>query len=133
MRQVAVGVAGLRDALVDLQQMDARPRHVCHRGERAQHHPGRAAAAHGDGEAPARRDRRAGLAGDERGARPRDRVGVGEDLDVHGAAPRVGFCQPPGGVTVESTSFGPQVPGSYSYTGVPAFSTGSTIRHASST
>ena len=26
----------------------------------------------------------------------------------------VGFCQPPGGETVESTSFGPQLPGSYS-------------------
>ena len=26
----------------------------------------------------------------------------------------VGLCQPPGGETLESTSFGPQVPGSYS-------------------
>ena len=44
-----------------------------------------------------------------------------------------GSCQPPAGETVWSASFGPQLPGSYSYTGVSAFSTGSTTRHASST
>src|SRR5262249_27225802 len=58
--------------------------------------------------------------------------GERETIDPHDDL-TVGFCQPPGGATLESTSFGPQVPGSYSWTGVPAFSTGSTIRHASST
>ena len=44
-----------------------------------------------------------------------DRVGVGEHFDLHGGyAVTVGFCQPPGGVTLSPTSFGPQVPGSYS-------------------
>ena len=33
----------------------------------------------------------------------------------------------------ESTTAGPQVSGSYSGTGAPLFSTGSTVRHASST
>ena len=37
----------------------------------------------------------------------------------------------PGGVT-HSTSAAPQVFGSYSDIGMPAFSTGSTMRHASS-
>ncbi len=48
-------------------------------------------------------------------------------------ASTVGSCQPPEGDTVRSASLGPQVPGSYSYTGVSAFSIGSTTRHASST
>ena len=34
-------------------------------------------------------------------------------FDPHGDF-TFGFCQPPGGATLESTSFGPQVPGSYS-------------------
>src|SRR5271163_3502028 len=45
----------------------------------------------------------------------------------------IGLCQPPAGETLCSTSLGPQAPFSYSKTGVPAFSTGSTIRQASST
>ena len=113
-RQVAVGVAGGRDALVHLEEVHARPRHVLAR-ERAQHQPRRAAAAHGEGEAPARRDRGAGLRGDDRGPPRGHRVGVGEDFELHcGYAVTVGFCQPPGGVTLSPTSFGPQVPGSYS-------------------
>src|SRR5262245_28639012 len=43
-----------------------------------------------------------------------------------------GLCQPPGGATAEAASAGPQVLGSYSCTGVAAFSTGSTMRQASS-
>ena len=45
----------------------------------------------------------------------------------------IGLCQPLAGETLCSTSPGPQVPFSYSKTGVLAFSTGSTIRQASST
>ena len=135
-RQVAVGVAGRRDALVDLEEVHVFPRHVGHLRQRLQHHPRGAAAAERDGEAAAGGDRRARLAGDEGGAGPRDRVGVGEDFDLHAAAryaATVGFTQPPGGVTVSPTSCGPQAPGSYSFTGVPLFSTGSTMRQASST
>ena len=44
-----------------------------------------------------------------------------------------GLFQPPGGDTRWSTSPGPQVLGSYSETGAAAFSTGSTMRQASST
>ena len=43
-----------------------------------------------------------------------------------------GFRQPPSGVT-RSVSAGPQVFGSYSNTGVPAFRAGSPMRHPSST
>ncbi len=49
---------------------------------------------------------------------------------VYGVA--TGSRQPPGGDTL-AASAGPHVPGSYSYTGGGAFSTGSTMRHASST
>src|SRR5579863_843515 len=44
-----------------------------------------------------------------------------------------GLFHPSAGTIHWSTSAGPQVPGSYSYTGVFAFNTGSTIRQASST
>lgn len=74
-------------------------------------------------------------------SRERDRIDV-EHLNLHAAwtsaatgacVAITGLCQPPAGMTFASTSAGPHVPGSYSYTGVLAFSTGSTIRHASST
>src|SRR6185436_18804641 len=44
-----------------------------------------------------------------------------------------GLCHPPAGTILPSTCAGPHVPCSYSYTGVFPLSTGSTIRHASST
>ncbi len=54
----------------------------------------------------------------ERGRPPGDRIGIGEHFDLHARAPRygatIGFCQPPGGVTLSPSSCGPQVPGSYS-------------------
>jgi len=61
----------------------------------------------------------------------------GQDYRCFVAAARnqpamTGLDHPPGGVT-DSTSAGPQVFASYSYNGVPALSTGSTIRQASST
>jgi len=42
-----------------------------------------------------------------------DQVGVGERLELHGFL-AIGFCQPPGGEILDSTSLGPQLPGSYS-------------------
>ena len=135
-REVAVGVTGRRDPLVDLRDEHARPRHVRQPGQRAQHDPWGATAAERNREAAASGDRRTRLARDEGGARTRDRVGIGKDFGFH-CTPRyaatVGFTQPPGGVTFSPTSCGPQVPGSYSFTGVPLFSTGSTMRQASST
>lgn len=60
----------------------------------------------------------------------------GSNLHEHGCSPalsvRTGLCQPPAGVTSGLTSGGPQVLGSYSWTGVPARKTGSTMRQASS-
>ena len=53
MREIAVGIAGRRDALVHLEDvhlLPGKPR----RGQRAQHQPGRAAAADRHDEAPAR-------------------------------------------------------------------------------
>ena len=92
MRQVAVGVAGGRDPLVHLEEVHVHPWHVLPR-EQPQHDPRRAAAAHGEGEAPARRDRGSGIRGDDRGAARGDRVGVGEDFQLHrgGYAVTVGF------------------------------------------
>src|SRR5262249_7730371 len=101
-------------------------------GERAQHRPRSVTAAEGHDETATRSDGRARLRGGECGARSCDRIGIRQRLDLHDDF-TVGFCQPPGGETLASTSFGPQVPGSYSWTGASPFSTGSTMRHASST
>src|SRR5262245_18996510 len=79
------------------------------------------------------------LRGNDRGTLAGNRIGVGKNFNIHACASppdqpvAVGFCQPPGGATCLSTSTGPQVFGSYSWTGVIAFSTGSTMRQASST
>src|SRR5262245_22822171 len=68
-----------------------------------------------------------------------NRICIGKNFSLHVSASApdqpatVGFCQPPGGTTFLSTSAGPQVFGSYSWTGVFAFTSGSTMRHASST
>src|SRR5437660_55549 len=56
---------------------------------------------------------RARLRRGECGTRAGDRIGIGQSFDPHGDF-TVGFCQPPGGETLTSTSLGPQVPGSYS-------------------
>jgi hypothetical protein len=112
MREVAVRVPGRGYTLVDLDHVHARPRHFFIR-QRTQHRPGRTTAAEGNDEAAARGDGPASLLGRERGAGARDRIGVGERLELHGVL-TTGFCQPPGGDIRESTSLGPQVPGSYS-------------------
>jgi hypothetical protein len=60
-----------------------------------------------------RGDGGARLPGRECGASSRHRVGIGPSFDPHGNL-TIGFSQPQEGETRESTSFGPQVPGSYS-------------------
>ena len=110
--EVPIGVSRRRDALVDLDDVYIGPRQGLI-GELTQHLPRGVTAADGHDEATARGDGRSRLAGGECGARPRDRIGIGQSVDPHGNL-TVGFCQPPGGETLESTSFGPQVPGSYS-------------------
>lgn len=101
-------------------------------GERAQHLPRGVAAADRHDEATPRRDGGTRLPGGEYRARSPHLVRVGERLDPHDEL-TIGFSHPHEGDTRASTSFGPHVPGSYSWTGVAAFSTGSTMRHASST
>src|SRR6516164_8695511 len=105
----------------------------------AQHLPGRTTAADGHDESTTRRHGRPRFGGNDLGSLAGNRIGIGKNFNLHVSASTpdqpstVGFCQPPGGTTVLSTSAGPQVFGSYSWTGVPAFATGSTMRHASST
>ena len=82
MREVAVGIAVRRDALVDLEDVDPRPRHVLG-GQQAQHHPRRVPAADREGEAPARLHRLARRRRDQLRGALRDRVGIGENLDLH--------------------------------------------------
>jgi len=80
---------------------------------RAQAFLERAAAAPGE-------HRRASLRRGERRGRERDRLRIGEDPRFHDAFSRTasccrtGSCHSPGGDTLDSTSLGPHVPGSYS-------------------
>ena len=131
MREVSVGVSRRRDALVHLDDMHVGPGHVLI-GECSQHLPRGVTPADSHHEAAARPDGLARLRGGEGRPGERDRIDIGQSFDLHDVL-IAGFCQPPAGEIRESTSLGPQVPGSYSNTGVPSFSTGSTIRHASST
>src|SRR5262245_18509707 len=98
-------------ALVDLDHVHGGPGYLFI-GQRPQHGPGCTTAAEGHDEASTRGDSLAGLLGRERGAGARNRIGVGQRLDPYGVL-TTGFCQPPGGAILESTSLGPQVPGSY--------------------
>ena len=59
------------------------------------------------------------------------RVLSGVSHEMH--APSYGLAHPPGGARSSGRAAGPQVPGSYSPTGVFIASTGSTMRQASST
>jgi hypothetical protein len=129
--EVSVGVSGRSHALVHLDDMHVGPRHGF-LGYRMQHLPRGGSSAQGHDEAPADGHSSARFGCGERGSGSRDGFGIDQRFDLH-AELTVGFCQPPGGPTLESTSVGPQVPGSYSQTGVSSFSTGSTIRQASST
>jgi len=110
--QVSVGVSSRCHALVHLDDVHACPWHRFI-GQRTQHRPRGVAPADGHDEATTRGDGRARLRGGESGTRSRDCICIGQRLDLHGNL-TVGFRQPPGGETLESTSFGPQVAGSYS-------------------
>src|SRR5262249_32886326 len=95
--------------------------------------------ADGHDEPAARRHGRPRQGGNDLGSLAGNRIGIGKNFNFHVSASApdqpstVGFCQPPGGTMVLSTSAGPQVFGSYSWTAVPAFNAGSTMRPASST
>ena len=132
MGEVPVRVAGGRDALVHLEEVDLLPGDVLSR-ERSQHPPRRLPAADREREPAAGGHRVARRGGEPAAGADGDRAGVGEGLDLHGASTPQDFArnQPPG--TSSSAAFGPQVPGSYSWIGVLAWIAGSTIRHASST
>src|SRR5262249_32584856 len=134
--EVPVWVSWWGDALVHLYDLHLLPWDffAC---QRTQHLPGSMASADRHEEATACDDSIPSLRGNDR--RRLAGIGVGKNFNIHGCASlpdhpvTVGFCQPPGGTTFLSTSAGPQVFDSYSWTGVFAFSTGSTMRHASST
>src|SRR5262249_20058961 len=136
--QVPVGISGRSNAFVYLHNMHGFPGYVLIR-QGTQHLPRRMTAADGHDEPATRHHGRPRLSGNDLAGLVGNRIGIGKNfnLRVYASAPdqpsTVGFCQPPGGTTVLSTSAGPQVLGSYSWTGVPAFTTGSTMRHASST
>ena len=137
-REIPVGVSGGRHTLIHLDHVHVLPWDVLLRQD-TQHLPRRASAADGRDEAAARAHRVSALL-DDRGRRHlRNRIGICQHFDSHARLrlpnqlARLGLCQPPGGATFWSTALGPHVFGSYAWTGVPAFSTGSTIRQASST
>ena len=79
-REVAVGVAVRRDALVDLEDRHLLPRHAP--VQALEHRPRRAAARHGDREPPTLGDGRRRRRRDDLCAALGDRVGVGENLDL---------------------------------------------------
>jgi len=110
--EVSVGISGRRHPFVHLDDVHTGPWHLFI-GQRMQHLPWGVPSAEGHDEAAAHGHARARLRGGEGGTLARDRVRISERFDPHGDF-TVGFCQPPGGATLESTSFGPQVPGSYS-------------------
>src|SRR5262245_1261548 len=136
--EVPVGISGRSNAFVYLHHMHESPGYVLI-GQSAHHLPRRMAPADGHDEPATRRDDRPRFGGNDRGSLPGNRLGIGQSFNLHVCASppdqpaTARFCQPPGGTTLLSTSAGPQVFGSYSWTGVFAFSTGSTMRHASST
>src|SRR3954470_16424385 len=134
MSEIAIMMPGRRDAIIHLNQVHIFPRDVFAR-QLAQHLPGRAPAAHRENKLPARKDRISGRSGNDLGRLVGYCGGVWQNLNFHHFASVVttGFTHPSGGETRDSASAGPHVPGPYSVTGVPALSTGSTIRHASST
>jgi hypothetical protein len=136
--EVPIGISLGGDPFVHLHHMHLLPRDFFAR-QGTQHLPGSMASADGHEEATACDDSVTSLRGNDRGSLAGNRIGVGKNFNLHVCASTpdqpvtVGFCQPPGGTTCLSTSAGPQVFGSYSWTGVFAFSTGSTMRQASST
>ena len=110
--EVSVRVSGRRHALVHLHDMHIGPRQLLI-GQRTQHRPRGVPPADGHDEATPRCDGGPRLAGGEGGADLRHGIGIDKCFDPHDDV-TVGLCQPPGGESLESTSFGPQLPGSYS-------------------
>ena len=86
LREVPVGVAVGRDALVDLEDRDLLPRHLP--GEVREHGPGRPPAGDGEREEPALRDRGGCGGGEDLRTTLRDCLCVGEhfDFERHGYA-----------------------------------------------
>src|SRR5262245_47818051 len=114
--------------------MHVFPRH-CFAGQDTEHLPRNVTATNRHDETSARRDGLAGFGSDKLCSRRGCGVGVGVNLKSHAKFYEpfiIGLRQPPGG-WIPAVASGPQVCGSYSWTGVPAFSAGSTILHASST
>src|SRR6516164_7613135 len=136
--EVPVRISGRSNAFVYLHHMHGFPGNILIR-QSAQHLPRRMAAADGHDEPATCRHGRPRFGGNDLGSLAGNRLGIGKNFNLHVCASipdqpaTVGLSQPPGGTTFLSTWAGPQVFGSYSWTGVFAFSAGSTMRHASST
>src|SRR5262245_55232580 len=111
MREIAIGIASWRDALIHLDDVHALPGHFLLR-QRAQHDPRRVPSAHGDHEAPVRRHSVASFGGDESRSRFGHCLGVIANLDPHWHAYffTTGLFQPSGGASW-SAWLGPHVPG----------------------
>ena len=80
--QIAIGAPGRRDPLVDLEQMNKRPRNVDLR-EKLEHPPGRYAAADREHESASCGDRGPCLLGDYVRGPASDGLGARQDLDRH--------------------------------------------------
>ena len=135
MGEVSVRVTRRRHALVHLRYMYPVPRDIfaC---QITQHKPWSMAAAYGQDKAAARGDGRPGFRSDDRCTLSGDRFGTRKNFDfpiAPSSLPPPGYSSRRRVKTLYSTSLGPQLFGPYSQTGVVSFSTGSTIRHASST
>src|SRR6516225_4117361 len=135
---IAIRVPVGCNALIDLHQMQSIPRNVFI-GQRAEHDPRRVTTADGQDEVTTCGDRLMRIRRNDRCRSPGDGFGIRAYFHLHSVLLRgpqgatTGSCQPPGGAMIEAASLGPQLFGSYSWTGGAAASTGSTIRHASST
>lgn len=133
--RISVAVPQRGESLVHLDSVHTIPRNVF-AGQLAEHLPRGTTTADGQDEATARHKGFPRLGGNEPGSRLGH--GIGEDLHLYELfsvsdwSVATGLCQPPVGETISSTSLGPQVFGSYTWTGVSAFNTGSTMRQASS-
>ena len=94
MSEIAVGIAGRRDPLVDLEDMHTFPGQPLV-GQDAQHPPRRAAAADRHDEPPARRDGGPYIGDDDGRGLSRDGVVIGMDFDLHATNRLSGFCLVP--------------------------------------
>jgi hypothetical protein len=83
MRQVAVGIAGGRDAFIHLKNLDVFPGHRFLR-KIAEHHPGRPSTAHGERELTTLGHGFPGRGGDPLGGSVGDGVRIGKDFELHG-------------------------------------------------